>query len=95
MRRLRLTAEDLLNWNLMVAMLAADRFRLDEAVVESKSLELVCDAATCLRTVTQDTASIMTENNRLAFKLQRRPFGRRRTDYDQPVSESAHEGAAT
>jgi hypothetical protein len=72
MRTLRLMAEDLLNGNLLVAKLATDRFSLDEAVVESQSLKLTCDAAICLRTVTQANASISSENNRVSLKLKRR-----------------------
>ena len=76
-RTIRLLAEDLLNGNELVAKLAMDRFRLEQAVVESQSLKLVCDATICRYPIDHNNAAIRTENNRLALKLNRWP--RRRT----------------
>jgi hypothetical protein len=80
MRKMRLMAEDLLNGNELVAKLAADRFRLEQAVIESQSLKLVCDATTCLCPIKREVAAIRAENNRLALKLKRRGQQRRSTD---------------
>ena len=79
---LKLIAQDLLNGNELVAKLAADRFRLELAVVESQSLRLACDATTCLHPINREVAGLRAEERRLKLKLNRR--GRQRRSTDRP-----------
>jgi len=87
MTDLRFMADYLLNGIELVAKQAADRFCLEEAVMESQSLKLLCDAATCLRPIKREAAAIRTENNRLALKLKRRSLLRAVTS--EPESQQA------
>lgn len=73
---LRFMADYLLNGIELVAKQAADRFCLEEAVIESQLLKLLCDAATCMRPIKRETVALRAKNNRLMLKLKRRSFPR-------------------